>query len=84
MWGWDPKEAVDNYGCQGSHVGWPFRSTLGRADCSVADRRGGIPGVYQTCGLQQEEDQCWVLGIWSVECPDQQHPVLPVKGSELY
>ena len=35
MWGWDPKEAVDHFGWQGSHVGWPFRSTLAGADCIV-------------------------------------------------
>ena len=76
MWGWDPKEAVDHYGWQGSHVGWPFRSTLGEADCIVwLTGEEAFLECIKPVGSSKRKTSAgfWGFGQWNVQTSNTQY-----------
>ncbi|CAI8024977.1 hypothetical protein GBAR_LOCUS14471 [Geodia barretti] len=75
VWGWDPKEAVDHFGWQGAHVGWPFRSTLAGADCIVwLTGEEAFLECIKTVGSTRRRTSAglWGFGQWIVQTSNTQ------------
>ena len=69
MWGWDPKEPVQHYGWQGSHVGWPFTSASG-AECIVwLTGEEAFLECIKTVGTTKRRTSAgfWGYGQWRVK-----------------
>ena len=69
VWGWDPKEAINHFGYQGCHVGYPFISG-GGADCIVwVTGEEAFLECIKTVGSTKKRTSAgfWGYGQWTLQ-----------------